>query len=465
MDSRYELNMDGLGLPKNVRQPQVIGGFLILVLLTLFLLVSQGSFLFMNYSVQTNHEIPPYLQVQTNLLNLDPYLTWNQTYFRSTFDRGYSIVECREGGFAIVGETRQGGVEFRSDVWLLRVDESGNLLWNTTFGSVDDERGYDLVERHNGGFAFVGVQDGDLYFVETDSEGGHIQNRTLYAGGVSIGYSIVDCQTSGYAILGMISFNQTWLVRMDDNLVLWNQTFDVALFEGSNTLVECQDAGFAFTGTSNYYTIPDVVLVRTNQFGTVLWNQTYGGSGDYFSQGLVECGDGGFAFAGAKREYGEVEFNIWLVRTDSSGGMMWNTSYGADDEFGIANALVQTSDGRFALTGFEDSYAGYYDVVYIVTDPSGGLLIDSRLGGYVAEVGHSIVECQDGGFAIVGELFNFAYVYRVLLIRIFEPQNPIPPRNLWLELALLVPIAVSVVIVGLTIWLLRSKKRAAEKLE
>ena len=108
-------------------------------------------------------------------------------------------------------------------------------------------------------------------------------------------------------------------------------------------------------------------------------------------------------------------------------------------------------------------FGSYYDVVFLVTDSFGDRLIDSRLGSLYAEIGHAIVECQDAGFAIVGELYTFAYVYSVLLIRIPGPQ--IPPRYLWLELAILLPIAVSVLIVVLTMWLLRSKKRAAEKLE
>jgi outer membrane protein assembly factor BamB len=405
-----------------------------------------------------------HLSLQTNVQNLDPSLIWNRTYSQSSYDRGYSILECRDGGYAILGETRQEGIESRSDVWLLRVDESGYLLWNTTFGSVDDERGYDLVERPAGGFAFVGVRGGDMYFVETNSVGFHIRSRTLYAGGASLGVSIVACQTFGYALLGMISYNQTWLVRMNElDLVLWNHTYDMALSEGSDTLVECQDGGFAFMGTSNYYNTPDVMLFRTDQNGSVLWNQTYGESGDYFSQGLVECADGGFAFAGAKREYDEVEFNIWLVRTDPFGAMVWNTTYGDENEYGIANAIVETSSGGFALTGFEDSFARYYDALFLVTDPYGELLIDMRLGSFYAEVGHSIVECKDAGFAIVGEFYYFTFVYSVLLIRIPGPQDPIPLRNLWLGLALLLPIVVSVVTVVLTIWLLRSKSLASEK--
>ena len=164
-----------------------------------------------------------------------------------------------------------------------------------------------------------------------------------------------------------------------------------------------------------------------------------------------------------KREYGEDEFNIWLVRTTPFGEIMWNTTHGDENEYGLDNSLIQTSSGGFALTGLEDSYAGYYNVLFLVTGPNGELLIDARFGGFFAEVGHSIGECQDAGFVIVGELFNFAYVYRVLLIRILGPQDVIPLGNRWLGLALLLPIVVSAVIVVLTIWLLRSKSLASEK--
>lgn len=458
---RNEKKVDGLRLTYNAQQTRRSRVFLILVLL-MILFVSQLSLFSLNLPFHAGHHNSQHSPVQTNALNLDLNLIWNRTYSRSTFDRGYGIVECQDGGFAIIGETRQEGIDFRSDVWLLRVDESGNLIWNTTFGSVDDERGYDIVERRNGGFAFVGVRDGDLYFVETNSVGFHVRSRTIYTRGVSLGVSIVACNTWGYALLGMISYNQTWLVRMNEfDFIVWNQTYDMALSEGSNTLVECQDGGFAFTGTSNYLTTPDVILVRTDMNGTALWNQTYGGRGDYFSQGLVECEDGGFAFAGAKREYGELEFNIWLVRTNPLGELRWNASYGDEDEYGIANALVQTSSGGFALTGFEDSFAGFYDVVFLMADPMGEPRIDIRLGSFVAEVGHSIVECQDAGFVIVGELFNFAFVYNILLIRIPGPQDP--SRQLWLEFALWLPIVVSVLIVVLTMWLLRSKKRVTDK--
>lgn len=438
--------------------------FPLFLILILFPVVSQAVLPSLKPIFQTGQKASNQFPLQINSLNFDPSLIWNRTYSRSPYNRGYGIVECEDGGFAIIGETHQEGDENRSDVWLLRVDESGNLVWNTTFGSVDDERGYDIVERQNGGFAFVGIQGGSVYFVETNSVGFHIRSTIIYGGAVSIGFSLVECRTSGFAILGMISYNQTWLVRLNNlTLVLWEQTYDMALSEGCDTLVECQDGGFAFVGTSNYLTTPDVILVRTDMNGNALWNQTYGGSGDYFSQGLVECEDGGFAFAGAKREYGDVEFNIWLARTDSFGEMMWNTTYGDNEEYGIANALVETSAGGFALTGFEDSFAGWYEVVFLVTGPSGEPLINSRLGSFVAEVGHSIVECRDAGFAIVGEIFNFAYIYGVLLIRILGPPNP--SRILWLELALWVPIVVSVLIVVLTMWLFRSKKRVAEKLE
>ncbi|MHA2428174.1 MAG: hypothetical protein ACXADB_09140 [Candidatus Hermodarchaeia archaeon] len=116
-------------MSKNTKQPHYLCVFPILALLILVPVVSQLDLPLSNLALQVGHQSRHYFPLQLNLGNLDMSQTWNRTYSRSTYDRGYGVVKCQDGGFAIIGETRQEGVEFRSDVWLLRVDESGNLLW------------------------------------------------------------------------------------------------------------------------------------------------------------------------------------------------------------------------------------------------------------------------------------------------------------------------------------------------
>jgi hypothetical protein len=103
------------------------------------------------------------------------------------------------------------------------------------------------------------------------------------------------------------------------------------------------------------------------------WSRTYGGTNDDKAYALVQTGDGGFAIAGSTDSFGAGGYDFWLVKTDASGNMQWNKTYGGtgDDE---AYALVQTGDGGYALAGYTESFgAGHYDFWLVKTD-AGGLV-------------------------------------------------------------------------------------------
>jgi len=75
-------------------------------------------------------------------------------------DHGNAIVELSNGtGFVITGSTTvNGGVD---DVFLLRVDCNGNVIWAFTYGSPLREAAMDLIEASSGNAA-AGTAAGDL---------------------------------------------------------------------------------------------------------------------------------------------------------------------------------------------------------------------------------------------------------------------------------------------------------------
>ena len=99
------------------------------------------------------------------------------------------------------------------------------------------------------------------------------------------------------------------------------------------------------------------------------WHQTYGGTGNEEVHSVIQTSDGGYALAGWTSSFGASEYDFWLVKTDSSGNVQWNKTYGGSghDE---AYSVIQTSDGGYAITGDTWSF-GAYDFWLVKTDEFG----------------------------------------------------------------------------------------------
>ena len=266
-------------------------------------------------------------------------MQWNQTYGGTGSDYGWSVVQTTDGGYAVAGYTSSYGAgDF--DVWLVKTDAYGNEQWNQTYGGVDDDRAYSMAQTVDGGFAIAGGTDSfgagsfDFWLVKSDSNG-NVQWTQAYGGAdYDYGQSLVGTIDGGYAIAGYTySFgagqSDVWLVKTDANGVMqWNQTYGGALYEWAYYVVQTSDGGYAIPastysyGTSSY----DLWLIKTDSSGTLQWSQTYGGTGDDGGNSILETINGGYVIVGQTNSYGTVGGDVWLVKTDVESGLAWTGS-------------------------------------------------------------------------------------------------------------------------------------------
>ncbi|TET24925.1 MAG: hypothetical protein E3J73_07285 [Candidatus Bathyarchaeum sp.] len=80
---------------------------------------------------------------------------WNKTYGGPSYDYGYSLVQCDDGGYAVAGHTYSFGAG-SWDCWLVKVDVSGNVEWNQTYGGTSDDLARSVVETGDGGYVIAG---------------------------------------------------------------------------------------------------------------------------------------------------------------------------------------------------------------------------------------------------------------------------------------------------------------------
>jgi len=192
----------------------------------------------------------------------------------------------------------------------------------------------------------------------------------------------------------------------------WSRTYGGTARDEAHSLVETSDGGYALVGSTKSFGAGefDFWLVKTDEFGYVEWNQTYGGTGFDYAYSLVATSDGGYALAGSTISFGAGSLDFWLVKTDGSGNMEWNRTYGGTG-FDYAYSLVATSDGGYALAGYTDSFGtGNYDFWLIKTDALGNIEWNQTYGeaGLTSPFTCSLVAASDGGYVIFGTILSFS---------------------------------------------------------
>jgi len=376
---------------------------------------------------------------------------WSQTYGGSWGEGAYSLVKTLDGGFALLGGTGSFDAG-NGDFWLVKTDKDGNIEWNQTYGGYGEDTGYSLVQTRDGGYALsgstlnFGAESHDMWLIKTDANGNVEWNQTYGGPGWEKAYSLIETSDGGFAMAGETYSNYLGnflLVKTDAyGNMEWNQTYGGGLREIAYSLVETSDEGYAMTGYTWSFSSngkEDFWLVKTDAKGNLQWYQSYGGAGDDVAYSLVETFDGGYAIAGQTNSFGDKDVDVLLVKTNAYGNMEWNRTYGGAD-FEGAYSLVQLSDGGFALAGYSYMFAfgdRFNEGLLVKTDFDGNLEWSQTYGNNWGNSFESLVESSGGGFVLAGNSGSYNKESEFWLIKVNE-SGYIPEFPSWTILPVIV---------------------------
>lgn len=405
-------------------------------------------------------------------------VVWHRTYGSSGWDAS-KATQCSDGGFILYGT-------FNRQALLLRTSNCGEYQWHKKFNTnYYYDSGRSLVITDNGGFALlIRCHEGssaphfeDFMIVRTDSSGIQLWNKTYEFSNSSIGtqhffHSLELCSDGGFIIGGNLEYLYwasddsliqrfiPWLLRTDSNGVpLWNSSYFVAKSLFSETMIQCQDRGFAISGMA-FSDHP--FLLRLNSSGQVSWFQTYTSRAEQVNH-MVECSDGSFAFVGYVYDPEAEDSDIFLMKTDAMGNLLWNKTFGLQGK-DIAWHIIETANHGLALTGSMNA-TETGDLFLIVTDSNGNHEWNSTFGETNSDGGLSVYELSNGDFILSGYTENFgAGEADCWLLQIREgytpPTTPPPPPLLvpWFVIPIGIGITIIVVSWVVVTWL---KKRSS----
>lgn len=310
---------------------------------------------------------------------------WTKTYGGIENDEAFSIQQTSDNGFIFSGFTSSFN-DIAGDVYLIKLDAAGNTAWTKTYGGSGMEWGISVKQTFDGGYIVAGQTPAfgsggwDVYLIKINSNGSIFWTKTYGESGGDFGYSVIQTSDSGYAITGStFSFgagsDDVYLIKTDAaGNHQWSKTYGGTGEETGYTINQTADGGYIIGGETNSYGmgVDDLFLLKTTSTGVKQWMKTYGGTLSDGYGSMIPTSDGGYALCGNSRSFsGSGDFDAYLIKTDSSGAILFTKTYGTPgNEY--ANGIDVTFDGGYILTGSTTSNNAPFEEVYIVkTDAIG----------------------------------------------------------------------------------------------
>ena len=301
-------------------------------------------------------------------------LIWSYTYGTTEYDNSEDAIEVTDLGIVCTGRSNlQTG--FPTSALLFKTDSSGQLLWSKAAGGVANDGLVHVIETPNQDLVAVGYSGSlssggrDVLLIRTNSMGDTIFTRSYGSLEDEEGRGILLLADGGFLITGRQRTFPGGIPRADGLIIrtdpsgnmLWANLYGDSLWEELTGAVATADGGFLVTGSDVTFGFGgyDVVLMKIDSLGSVQWARTYGGSKTDASYDIYLNSDSTVVMAGYTESLGygnegSDESNIFLMKTDIGGELIWMNAFGdglQDEAFRAAVA----SDG-YLIPGFTRNY-------------------------------------------------------------------------------------------------------------
>lgn len=304
-------------------------------------------------------------------LSSDGALQWQRTLGGSEWDSVYGIqqTEGKKKGFIISGTTQSNDGDVtknqgNGDVWMIKVNSSGVLEWQKTFGGTSSDAGGQILQTTEGGYMLAcesNSNNGDfpLHYGNSDiwlfklDTAGEVQWKKIYGGSDTDGIGSLGQTSDGGYILAMTTDSKDgditgnhgssdfWIAKLDSiGEIQWGKTFGGALDERNRSIQQTADGGFIVGGYARSYNLPgqhgsntyDLWAFKLSHSGTLEWQKLLGGS-SHETGGIVRASnDGSYIVAGTcLSNNGDVSGNhgvndAWVLKLGGSVGVQYAPS-------------------------------------------------------------------------------------------------------------------------------------------
>ncbi len=265
-------------------------------------------------------------------------LKWSVLVGDSSHEEAYDVVATADGGVVVVGRTLSFGQN--GDVYVVKLDAEGHFLWSRIIGSSGDEWADAIVEAANGDLVVAGVttsygQGWDVFLIRLDPTGNVRWMKGIGTSGYERAMDLAATHDGGFALAGLKS-NRLYVLKVDSAAqLLWEKSIGGAGNTIGHSIVETPDGGLIVAGVIGSYDAGmNAYVVKLDYTGQLLWTRALGGADDDLAYEVVQLPSGTLAVVGQTLSFGATGADIFLATLgpDGNGCCSLDTDGQSQDE-------------------------------------------------------------------------------------------------------------------------------------
>ncbi len=314
-------------------------------------------------------------------------LLWTRTWGGASTENTNAVAVGPDGGIYVTGGTNSFGAGWY-DVFLLKFDSSGNLLWQRTWGGASYDAGHD-----------IGFDNAGNILVAAES------------------YSYVPSGDSAAAVLkftpsGDLLWSRVWASGLP---VVTGPVYD-----GGYSLDIDGNGNILLSGvTWDYNSSPNhnsIFVVKFDSSGNLLWNRGWAGPGEDEAWGAktVRADSTGNVYVAGRTapspcagtNWGTCRFDVLLLKLDANGNYVSSRTWDSGTGYNTAESFTFDTSGNLVVAGAKDEFGASAAALLLQYDPTGNLLLSQTWSGAPGSNGSAVTLGSAGNIILAGSALN-----------------------------------------------------------
>ena len=335
------------------------------------------------------------------------------SYWAKTYGPGKAkaVAVDKNGDIIVAGEREE-------DAFVARLDGDGNVKWFKTYGGEYEDVFNDVKIAPNGDIVVAGYygatdeygSGANVWILRLD-ENGNVKWQKTYGGNVYDDASAVVLAPNGDIIVTgkTLSFGaggtNIWVLRLDENgNVKWQKTYGGSNYDYAEAVAIAPNGNIIVAGWTLSFGAGDrdVWVLRLDENGNVKWQKTYGGSSTDVANAVALAPNGDIIIAGNTWSFGAGDADVWILRLDENGNVKWQKTYGGKNG-DVANAVALADNGDIIVAGWTGSFgAGKDDAWVFRLDENGNVKWQKTYGGSDYDWANAVALANNSDIIIAG---------------------------------------------------------------